>query len=1130
MKKKTLWIALLSTLCAVTLTAAACSGNTGGGSNRKPEKYSQLDAPNDPDIVIDGKLDDAVYGNELNWLTNTYRQNVSGNMPVLQYTGFTTSYGIYVAGKVTDSNICWQDRGGWAPAVNSTWDINFVVDKKGEAPLTERHNRNRFQTDVKGEDVYASISCPRVRYATSVEGELNSRKTTSASIELFVPWSQFGFTQEEIPDDFGIVMQYLAVLGTNQSTTWLSMMTNIDESENYFRVDQNGYTNPDGEDAVLGNSKFGVARSAGWDLSREAEGIVQCVGGRSDQTIFFKDAYADNYSVKTAIVPIESVHKDTPQVGFLMMNAQEYYYNVTLNLWNENLTAGDNGTKKIKDIELYATQNMPVWSRRVMKEKRANAQADDKDLTLEVVKKGAKIYVFVNDEFITMKEVPFVAGNLMVGLQAIGMNTIFKDYAFNAMSASGAETRLNELGVYSVEAEVLTVGGNAEVDADRENPQVRFTAQSGYELDRVTQNGTDITDDVKANAESGVYTLEGLSSPALLQVSYKQIAPENAATYSGKITFAGSGVLGKLSLTNSAIPYACYEQISNPDGTFNVVLPKGEWGVRAVYQDVWVSEKSVNLTDDVTSDTIECASAQLGAWSSVTIPDVQTANDFAIFAKTESAGVSYFNEAGILVKVGGVNYGFLFGNDKLVLRNWNDPGDIPLVWQVNPTDMNAADFTCGLSFNGERYTAYINGAAVREITAYDLGAKIDKYTDLFGNKAKAIGFITRVSPVNYSEFDYAVTADEVSELLTQKNITFDYKNVTLKYIDGEATESNTSAMGVATLAAERVLPYGNVVLTVKPNAGHMVVSVKKNGVEIMQSLVHTKDGYAVTLTSVTEDTALVVGFAEEVPVYTVTGAYDYAEGLYSAGDRVTVKSGLYEGIVNVADKTYTIDIPEGERQITVSGLLYQDVTVTVTVTTEGATAQKATFDRVKLESHFDGGSITPTAGGYSFGTFTLAKFCGVTATDKFYIETTVKFDNNGALEANQMPGFLVYSGEEFAIFPYFHGGELDFVIRRWNGADITLETNIPFTENTSDGVRIALAFRDGTYTVLVNGNACCEITQEKADANSAKFFESNTEKRFGLLTRARGAEFSDIAYTLDAAAIEAEVNKTTNAT
>ena len=161
--------------------------------------HSYCTYEHDADIDIDGVLDESCWQGK-KWYTNTYLDNVNGNRPVVRLTAFPTEKGVYIGSVVEDTNL--MDNGERAPLANSNWELRVTADNVGQERGNSAVYLTSYNIDMKGENFGIQ---PNFDRAVKVVGELNSGDTTSATLEMFIPWESLGIdTSLGVPESFRI--------------------------------------------------------------------------------------------------------------------------------------------------------------------------------------------------------------------------------------------------------------------------------------------------------------------------------------------------------------------------------------------------------------------------------------------------------------------------------------------------------------------------------------------------------------------------------------------------------------------------------------------------------------------------------------------------------------------------------------------------------------------------------------------------------------------------------------------------------------------------------------------------------------------------------------------------------------
>ena len=197
MKKsiKNVLVVTLATI-AVCCTAVACSRGSNEINEKGPEYlynyYEPLRAECDSFMTIDGKLD------ESQWQGQNYLYWVGGKNNEIRATSVFTTKGLYVGVEAQEGNVTWTER--YAMKYNSRFEIQVVKDDEiNYKDGVQVHPTQQFKFIIDAED---SLSYGERKYdaASFYEGELNG-VTTSFSSELYLPWSEMGYSEEELNDE-----------------------------------------------------------------------------------------------------------------------------------------------------------------------------------------------------------------------------------------------------------------------------------------------------------------------------------------------------------------------------------------------------------------------------------------------------------------------------------------------------------------------------------------------------------------------------------------------------------------------------------------------------------------------------------------------------------------------------------------------------------------------------------------------------------------------------------------------------------------------------------------------------------------------------------------------------------------
>lgn len=613
MKKKNVWIGILTCLSTLFFVAGCDEKFTvspAENTDLLAEKYnSQTAEINDEFVVIDGKVDEEIYQNA-NWLEFSYASNVEGNLPVIKLTGFTGEKGIYISSIAEDKNVRYgaSYMEQIAPASCTSWNFSIVVDKKGEEPNKTRNNWFTYLLDCKGN----AVSTKSSRRCTYVDGKLNSDATNFVSCEIFIPWSQFEFAEEERPEDFGILPYYYGCFPSATTTTMFELQPSYgkDRTESYYRFgkvdnDTIGYMTPDEENAVFGNAYSQYPRTPLWDVSKQAEGTVECIGGGYN-VIYFQGSYDDSFAVTTTMYPIAGVNDPYPKAGIYMMSTEGWYYTAMLDMQPSWIVDGANDSKTLSKYRIYTlnNNNPDRWDFKAFGQQVENTDfALDEGVEFTLVKHGARFYYFVDDIYMGAEEVASAfAGKVFAGLYSLSMNVVYDDCQYETLTEDEVTEFLNAKNVYSVEASIATAGGTVSTSkfevSGGGSAEFEFLCKSGYVLSSVTINGTDVTQEVKSNAVGGKFLLTNINENVKLKASFAKVS--DGITLSG-YTYnyeTGEKMVANVfvqSLEDSSLVYSCSSSVAKG---YSVELPKGEYKVTYSFDGYTTQKETLKLTED----------------------------------------------------------------------------------------------------------------------------------------------------------------------------------------------------------------------------------------------------------------------------------------------------------------------------------------------------------------------------------------------------------------------------------------------------------------------------------------------------------------------------------------------------
>ncbi len=589
MSKK--WITVLLGICLMLALLVGCGSEeviAPAENSASQRTYSFSTYEQSPDITIDGILDENVWQGK-GWFKNTYLSNIGSTMPSIEVTGFPTEYGVYIASVVYDQNLtCDGER---YQGTNSNWELYVSACNAGEDLFSVKYNGawtlKRLYIDMVSNANSWSTDFDR---AVVVEGELNSSATTKATLEMFVPWATLGVdTSVGIPESFGILPCYRAVLQAGGSTSWMNPVDgNVGATTSAYLFDATGYINADKENSLLGDAYNGYAKSRGWDLTKIEEGSVEAIRGGVDK-IFFKEYYGNAFIVEATVSPIKVINSANPMAGIVFQKTDGQSHTVMLSANNTAELSAMNG-KYLTDSYYDGVSSSQTS---------ISGYVIDGGVKLTVIKYGGSFWYFVGGKYVGGKSVVGMDGDCIPGLYTTGLDAIFTDYRCEAIDFEQLQSHLNNKGLYTVETSVDGAGGTITTNTDSlqagESYKLSINTNSGYRLSSVMVNGKDIFADIRKNANSGEYIIRNVRENQKIVAIFESC---DEVTYSGTITSNGSGLPSTLILENTQ-DRSLYYALSGST-SFEIKVPAGTYTVQVIAEGYKGFGKTVELTENIT--------------------------------------------------------------------------------------------------------------------------------------------------------------------------------------------------------------------------------------------------------------------------------------------------------------------------------------------------------------------------------------------------------------------------------------------------------------------------------------------------------------------------------------------------
>lgn len=550
------------------------------------------------DINIDGVLDDACWQNK-KWFQNTFLANTGNNMPSFEMTSYVDEHGIYIAAVAQDTNLV--NNGQRDNNANSNFEFYIVGKNVGETLTNDTVNTLLLNVDMLGDTNTYFTNMDR---AVVVNGELNSGETESATLELFIPWGTLGIdTSKGVPTEFYCMPGYLAALPGQESTTvmkpvWYPYKLVSD----HYVFNADGYTNADREGAVVGDSKFGHAKTANWDVSQEADSIVRSSIGTENHKIFFGEEYGSNFIVETTIIPVGDLENSSPKAGIYFQTSTGFYNAVFLDMKDKYLTDERNGTRNFSTLRVAALHNNDGWNMTYYDDEMYdNPNASSKEgVKMTVIKYGSKYWVFLDGKFVTTFDYYFMDIDVIPGFFSLGADVIYKDYSCEVIDEATLTEYVNNKKLYMVDAQIASAGGEvttSEFSVKKGGSyDITIKSNSGYEVSSVLINGNEKINDVKKKAVGGTYTVTGVNSNQEIKVSFKKCDGYN---YTGTIKSGDTPLASTVTLKGLSNKALYYEVAAAGEKGFTAIIPAGKYEVTIVTEGYLTILDTITINKDV---------------------------------------------------------------------------------------------------------------------------------------------------------------------------------------------------------------------------------------------------------------------------------------------------------------------------------------------------------------------------------------------------------------------------------------------------------------------------------------------------------------------------------------------------
>lgn len=394
-----------------------------------------------------------------------------------------------------------------------------------------------------------------------------------------------------LPEEVGIFPFYVRTYNNNANAVSAETLryARTRTPHLFFRFDEGGYAFNDADGAKIGDSSSGVAKTPGWDLSDESNGIVSAKGG-DNQWIFVTEAEeTDNYSIEATVSARGGINDNSPQAGILVGN-NELDEMIAVNFSCSNTNISD---KRIILKELNYSSGYFMsgyrWTTTQLYDSGKNSSHDiSTGVTLKAYKIGKRMLVYVDGVLVADKELSEFEYNAVPGLYSVAADATWKDIKYTAYDdyAAALGAAASEAGTNMVYVNAES-GGNVEADKTsvKKGESVKFTVVTSgdKEVDKVFINDTDVTETVKAAMVDGVYAFTPSENSGVIdfKVTYKEVAASRYLIFGKLLPDASLGTqfdsAPEMVILDKNNALTRYETTVSTNGTYMISLPVGEY-------------------------------------------------------------------------------------------------------------------------------------------------------------------------------------------------------------------------------------------------------------------------------------------------------------------------------------------------------------------------------------------------------------------------------------------------------------------------------------------------------------------------------------------------------------------------
>lgn len=1136
MKKRFLLIGGLCVACVACFVTACAEtepfddSHFGGSSNNESNELVT-----DKMIALDGKLDEDC------WQGKNAFDFVYQDVRVRVKTVFG-DLGFYVGYEVDDSHVyAVEGRDVWKGS-----SVEMYVDRGDATKKSERTFQYRLGVLDQWETLYGyetkedswSMTYLPIYGKTQVRGTVNSGSTEGMTAEIFVRWDALGydFTKDnfEIPETVKIMPVYNQSSGAEMDsarTYWANNGGDLGNPMHYWLFDGNGFVDADAEGASVGDSDYGRVKSAGWDVSREPEGIIRSKTA-GDQTIFFKGIYETDYAV-TALVEFQDAleywannlywQKDPyPKAGLILASdttVQAYLLNYDgehRHGTGEGMFFAKGNPDPRETWNLYGYKSLTELP----------TGATNGKVRLTGVKSGRYLLVFAGTEetekfggtFVGMQEIAETAGKASPGFYTLGCEVEFTDYAVSTdagLITGLANSVLSVLKLDQKNGGALTVNQlGYRLD---ERATVKVNCYENYKLTSLKVNGQErigeLSDDgelvVKMSENEMTVTpvYERVSGTRLVEGSLRYIE-KNAHPKNVSILITGEASDGGKVFLQLSPSAADDDNLAE----YYCNLPSGGYTARVLVDGIYRASKQFAVeSENIVLSAIETPLNWVFEGNIDTRKDgsviVRGYNQYREVAQRSATGyfamsAHHFRDDGVFdqdgtwatggfgVKIDNTVYRFhamRFNASEMYFYIEVDGGASQEYKGImHPYAGTGAPLTMDVFYLNGEFRILFDGKTSFVINADNTpNAEIRKLFD--PNKTKRVGLITVGEDMVFQDYDFAFGQTETEAMYNRLS-----KGTVVLPQNVEGLQITSSVTGESATGTE-------VTLTFALDTGYVMTSVTVNGRDMLESVKNNR----LTFTLLGGEN-IVTATAEALAVHRVQGTLGYAAGLYGAGDTVNISTRGFTGALN--GESWSIDLPDGTHELKFESARFRTKTISVTVSGGNVTVgEKVEFTQIKFEDDSPIRYENETKNDFKIvgGTWTASYFAGITAGSGIRIDANIQRGDGKTLSYGDWQTGGLYIGGATNSF-------IVFVKSMENGSQIMIGgthpvwcwwwVDVPVSfGGTGDNLDISFVYRPNSIALMLGERIVAEITPETVgtgeNRGACTLFEFNSVYR-----------------------------------